>query len=326
MEYPLMLDLQLFADGGAAATASAGEATGETAQAAAVQGTKADAPLTRDQRRAAALARQEAFLAGAPQERSRPASGEAEDANTLTFAERMKADPELKKAAGEWAEGIIKDRLKNSKQAEAKLEAFKPALERLATKYGVDATNVEAIAESVLNDDEQYEQEALEQGLPVETVKELDRLKRESEELKAQREQAAMEQQTRARFADLQAQIPNMQQTYPGFDMETEMQNPKFAMLLHPMMDYTLEEAYLAVHAKDMLMQSMDYATKRGALNVSRSIQAGARRPSENGLSGTAPSQAAPPNLSRMSDADKKAYLRSIRERVRNEGDIITLR
>ena len=329
MDYQIMLNLQLFSEGGAAG----GDASGGTAQAAAVQEPQAEAPrkLSREERRQAALERQNAFMSGQDVQADRIATGTPEGTpQQPTFADRMKSDPAFKQEAGQYIEGIVKERLKNSKQAESTLSTLQPALERLAQRYGKDASDPAALAESILNDDAQYEQEALEQGLPVETIKELERLKREGEELKAKREEQAMIAAMQGREAELRSQVPDLQQMFPNFSIDAELQNPLFVNLAfspnlaqHGM---TLKNAFYALYGEELVAKGAQMGKQQGALSVAQSIRSNARRPSENGMSGAAPSQqSTAPNLRNMTEDAKRAYLRSVRERLKTEGDIFTL-
>jgi len=326
MNKHITLDLQMFADG-AAAPAAEGQATGEGVQAAAAQPERA---LSREERTKAALERQEKFLKGdqAAADAPQPVKQEAaETPQVIPFKDRLKADPALEKDAKEWASEIVKERLKNSKQAESQLQALTPAIERLAQKYGVDPADQTALTQAILNDNDHYEQEALEKGLPVETVKELDRMKREAEQLRVQQEQQQREQRIQARFGELSAEIPAMKELYPGFDMARELENPKFAYMVDPdaRVKYSLKEAYYAIHGDEITMAGMKYADEKGAQKVARSIQANARRPSENGLGNVGPSQTQPRPLSQMTQAEKSRYLQEIRERVKREGTLDTL-
>ncbi len=322
----IALDLQMFADG-AAAPAAEGQATGEGVQAAAAQPVRA---LTREERTKAALERQDKFLKGdqAAADAPQPVKQEtAETPQVIPFKDRLKADPALEKDAKEWASEIVKERLKNSKQAESQLQALSPAIERLAQKYGVDPTDQNALTQAILNDDDHYEQEALEKGLPVETVKELDRMKREAEQLRVQQEQQQREQRIQARFGELSAEIPAMKELYPGFDMARELENPKFAYMVDPdaRVKYSLKEAYYAIHGDEITMAGMKYADEKGAQKVARSIQANARRPSENGLGNVGPSQTQPRPLSQMTQAEKSKRLQEIRDYVKEHGTLDTI-
>ena len=326
MNKHIKLDLQMFADG-AAAPAAEGQASGEGAQAAAVQPVRA---LTREERTKAALERQDKFLKGdqAAADAPQPVKQEtAEAPQVIPFKDRLKADPALEKDAKEWASEIVKERLKNSKQAESQLQALTPAIERLAQKYGVDPADQNALTQAILNDDDHYEQEALEKGLPVETVKELDRMKREADALRVQQEQQQREQRIQERFNELSAEIPAMKELYPGFDMARELENPKFAYMVDPdaRVKYSLKEAYYAIHGDEITMAGMKYADEKGAQKVARSIQANARRPSENGLGNVGPSQTQMRPLSQMTQAEKSKRLQEIRDYVKQHGTLDTL-
>ena len=318
----IALDLQMFAEG-AAAPAAEGQATGEGVQAAAAQPERA---LTREERTKAALERQEKFLKGDQAAADEPAKQETTP-QVIPFKDRLKADPALEKDAKEWASEIVKERLKNSKQAESQLQALSPAIERLAQKYGVDPTDQNALTQAILNDNDHYEQEALEKGLPVETVKELDRMKREADALRVQQVQRARDERIQGRFNELAAELPAMKELYPSFDMAQELGNPKFAYLVDPdgPVKFSLKEAYQAVHGEEILAAGMQYADQKGAQKVARSIQANARRPSENGMGNVGASQTQQRPLSQMTDAEKSKYLQSIRERVKREGTLDTL-
>ena len=326
MNKHIVLDLQMFADG-AAAPAAEGQATGEGVQAAAAQPERA---LSREERTKAALERQEKFLKGdqAAADAPQPVKQEvAETPQVIPFKDRLKADPALEKDAKEWASEIVKERLKNSKQAESQLQALSPAIERLAQKYGVDPADQNALTQAILNDNDHYEQEALEKGLPVETVKELDRMKREAEQLRVQQEQQQREQRIQGRFNELSAEIPAMKELYPGFDMARELENPKFAYMVDPdaRVKYSLKEAYYAIHGDEITMAGMKYADEKGAQKVARSIQANARRPAENGLGNVGPSQTQPRPLSQMAQAEKGKRLQEIRDYVKEHGTLDTL-
>ena len=322
MNKHIKLDLQMFAEGAAAPVAE-GQASGEGAQAAAVQPVRA---LTREERTQAAIERQNKFLQGDQAAADEPAKQETTP-QVIPFKDRLKADPALEKDAKEWASEIVKERLKNSKQAESQLQALSPAIERLAQKYGVDPTDQNALTQAILNDNDHYEQEALEKGLPVETVKELDRMKREAEQLRVQQEQQQREQRIQGRFNELSAEIPAMKELYPGFDMARELENPKFAYMVDPdaRVKYSLKEAYYAIHGDEITMAGMKYADEKGAQKVARSIQANARRPSENGLGNVGPSQTQPRPLSQMTQAEKSKRLQEIRDYVKEHGTLDTI-
>ena len=81
-----------------------------------------------------------------------------------------------------------------------------------------------------------------------------------------------------------------MKKVFPNFDLKTEMQNPVFARMMAPDMPFTVEQAYHAVHHKELQSAAMQVTAQKVAQKISNDIQSGRRRPSENGTSGQAPS------------------------------------
>ena len=89
-----------------------------------------------------------------------------------------------------------RDRLWNLIRAEDALSKLTPALELLARKHNIDVVNMDydALAKAINDDNDYYEQKALEMGVPVETAKKIDQQERDT--ARVQREEArTLEQQ-----------------------------------------------------------------------------------------------------------------------------------
>ena len=89
-----------------------------------------------------------------------------------------------------------------------------------------------------------------------------------------------------AHIQDLQQQETLMQQQFPEFSLSQELQNPVFLQLTAPGTGISLEDAYYAIHRKE-LQQS---AARQVREQVVSSIQAGAIRPREAGAAAQGPS------------------------------------
>ena len=89
-----------------------------------------------------------------------------------------------------------------------------------------------------------------------------------------------------AHIADLQLQEQAMIQQFPEFSLARELQNPVFLQLTAPGTGISLEDAYYALHRKE-LQQSAAREVKEQVVSA---IQAGARRPQEAGASSQGPS------------------------------------
>ena len=85
-------------------------------------------------------------------------------------------------------------------------------------------------------------------------------------------------QHIRQHIENLQQQSRAFRQTLPEFDLKKELHDPMFARLTSPLVGLSVEDAYYALHRKEMQQQ----AARITAAGLSRSIQAGRMRPEEN--------------------------------------------
>ena len=165
-------------------------------------------------------------------------------------------------------------------------------LELLARKHNLDPANMDydALAKAINDDSDYYEDKALEMGVPVETAKKIDQMERDTEREKIQTERTLQEQKIQQHFIKLEQQSEAMKKVFPNFDLRTELQNPVFARMTSPNIGLSVEDAYYAVHRNDIQRAAMQVTAQKTAQKISNDIQAGNRRPNENGTSGQAPS------------------------------------
>lgn len=191
----------------------------------------------------------------------------------MSWDEIMK-DPEYNQKMQE----IIRSRVKDGDQNRSILEALAPAIKHLAQENGLDPENVDytALAKMITGE---YEDKALEMGVSKETAMKLDQQQRTLEQQKFQNHILKLEQQGEA----LKAVIPN-------FDLRTEMQNPTFARLTSPSVGLSVEDAFYAVHRREMQAQSMQVAAQQTRQMISNAIVSGTNRPDETGTVSQAPS------------------------------------
>ena len=229
-----------------------------------------------------------------PQEQVATAEENPTEEKTETTAptrmswDEIMADPEYNKQM----QNTIKARLKSAGAAEETLAKMAPALEVLARKHGQDPANpdYEALAKAINDDDAYYEDKALEMGVTLEAAKRIDQ--QERDHARQQREEARnLEQQKlHNHFVKLEQQAEALKKVFPKFDLRTELQNPKFAQMTSPNSLMSLEDAYYAVHRKEIEAARSQVIAQKTAEKFSNAIQAGSRRPDENGTSGQAPS------------------------------------
>ena len=173
---------------------------------------------------------------------------------------------------------IIKSRVKDEGHHKAVLETLSPMLKQLAKEKGLDPENIDhtALVNAVTG---VYANKALELGVTEDTARLLDQQQRTLEQQKFQNHMMKLDQQAN----DLKAVVPN-------FDLRTEMQNPTFARLTSPSVGLSVEDAFYAVHRKEMQQQSMQVAAQQAQQMISNAIQSGTHRPDETGTASQAPS------------------------------------
>ena len=282
--------LQLFADGGASGAAGGdGGAASETGDNSADAGQQRllELGVPKDKIRKTRAKQVSTLPEGAyrtqqqmNQPKKQAAAAETTDAQTeqnsparMSWEEIMK-DPEYNQEM----QKVVKSRLKDADANKAILDTLSPALKKLAQDYGLDPENLdyEALVKSVTGE---YEDKALEMGVSKETVMKLDQQQRTLEQQKFQNHIQKLEQQGEA-----------MKTVFPNFDLRTEMQNPTFARLTSPNIGMSVEDAYYAVHRKELQTASMQVAAQKTAKMISNAIQSGSRRPDETGSAAQAPS------------------------------------
>lgn len=301
-----LLDLQLFGEGeGAPAGAPAndgGQTTGVDATAAAEQRLRElGVPADRARKRASKFAErmapsarpqveatvEEEAMVDTATTTNEDAPVEEVSAKRMTWDE-IKNDPEYNKEI----QKIVSSRTKKSKAAEDTLAKLTPALEVLARKHGFDMANMDydALAKAIENDDAYYEDKAIQLGTSLETAKRVDQMER-ADIRRAQIEQRTLEEQReQEHFDKLDRQASEFKKIFPNFDMATEMDNPTFARLVHPVIGMSVEDAYHAVHRKEIQAATMKLTEQKTMEKVSSAIQANSRRPAELGTSSQAPS------------------------------------
>lgn len=207
------------------------------------------------------------------------AAAETEKAQTeqvptrMSWEEIMK-DPEYNQKMQE----IIRARLKDDGQNKAILDILDPAIKHLAKEHGLDPENVDhtALVKAITGE---YDNKALELGVSKETAMMMDQQQRTLEQERFQNHILKLEQQSLA-----------LKNVFPDFDLRAEMQNPVFARLTSPSVGLSVEDAFHAVHRKEIQAQSMQVAAQKTATMISNAIQSGSHRPDEAGTASQAPS------------------------------------
>ena len=303
-----MLSLQIFADGGAGAgTGDGGTAEGQgvTAAAALPQTKGVKNPL--------------ADVKYGIQEETAPAA----EVQTETVAQPDRNAEFEKLIKGEYkdlydarVQDTVQKRLKSTKETVDKYNALVPTLELLASKYGVDATDTDALNKAISDDDAYYEQEAMDKGMTVQQLKEFKKMERENAALKAQMEEAQRQENGKKLYSAWMQQADEAKKVYPSFDLRTEMNNPKFVDLLRSNID--VRTAYEVLHKDEIIPAAMQFTAKTVESKIAKSIASNGARPSENGMSSQS-AAVVKSDVSQLSKEDRAEIIRRVQrgEKIR---------
>lgn len=203
--------------------------------------------------------------------------------------EDLMKDPDYNKRMQE----TVQARLRTAKNAEENLGKLAPVIELMARKYGMDINNLDydALAKAVDDDDEYYEDRALEKGTSVLTEKRIDQQQREQERQMRMQRETLEQQMIDNRIADIQRQGEELKKIFPNFNLQEELKNKSFQRMIAPGEGImSVEDAYRAVHWKEIQNAQSQVIARKTAEGISNAIQSGSRRPVENGTSGQSPS------------------------------------
>lgn len=281
-------DLQLFADGGNSGTGAAEASADNSAALAMPKSAKSPA----------------AEIKYGIQDEVPPAEVQSEEK-----AEEVDLDAEFeelikgkyKEQYGKRTQDTIEKRLKSSKETVEKYNALTPTLEMLAKKYGVASDDIDALNKAIEEDDAYYEQEASEKGMSVESLKEIRKMERENAQLRRQMQEQSVKENADKLYADWLGQSEQLKAVYPAFNLESEIQNPKFLDLLKSNID--VRTAYEVLHKDEIIPAAMKFTAQNVEQKLTNKIRANGARPMENGTSSQSPI-AVKSDVSQLTKAD----------------------
>ena len=200
-----------------------------------------------------------------------------EDAPKRMTWQEIMDDPEY----NEEMRKVVAARTAKSKQATESLEKLAPVMQLLSKKYGVAADDYDAISKAVVDDDEYYEEKAMQMGVSTDVVKQLESAERATRQAEEEKQRFINEQKLQEHIAKLNAQAIELSKRYPDFDLRRELDNPVFRRMTAPDQIFSLEDAYEFVHRKEI----QENIRRQSAQAVSNAIQSNKNRPAEGGAS-----------------------------------------
>lgn len=294
----LMLDLQLFAEGGGDGGTGAEGTTGANGVAA-VPTKGAKNPLAD-------------VKYGIQEEEVQTANAQTTETEALPdrnaeFDKLIKGD--YKDLYDAKVQDIVKRRLKNTQETVDKYNALTPMLETLAKKYGVDSSDVKALSKAIEDDDAYYEEEAMEKGVSVQQLKEIRKMERENAELKRQMDEERRQKNADRLYSAWMEQAEQAKTVYPSFNLEAEMRNPQFVNLLRSNVD--VRTAYEVLHKDDIIRGAMQFTANTVEQKLANKIIAGGSRPTENGTNAQS-ATVVKSDVSQLSKEDRAEIIRRV--------------
>ena len=292
----LLLNLQLFADGGGdggdggSASASVGEALGNDSGE-----DKILASIPEKARKNYQKAMEK--HSGSTTEASAKSSDNGQSTNDQGTTDRpsyqdlIKSD-EYKEEHEAFMKKTIGDRLKKYKGIEENLGKHKELLDTVAYKYGVspdDENFIDVLKEKIDADDSYYENYAMEHDISPEEARRVVTMERKANLYEAQQKELARQEQMRQQIMVLRQNAEKTKAQFPGFDLETEMQDERFRRLCAANNGDTTA-AYMACHYNEIIANTVQMASRQIQNQTAQAVASNKARPIENGISSTAPS------------------------------------
>lgn len=209
----------------------------------------------------------------------------------LSYADLIKSD-EYKEEHKAYMDKTISDRLKKYKGVEDDNAKYKGILETVALKYGVDtnADNfLEVLSQKIDEDDSYYENYAVEHDTSTEEARRIVTMERKAARYDEEQEQRENQERVRQQIMVLRQNAEKTKARFPGFDLDTEMQDDRFRRLCAATNGDTTA-AYMACHGNEIINSSVQIASKQIQMQTANAVASNKARPIENGISSNASS------------------------------------
>lgn len=200
-----------------------------------------------------------------------------------SFDELIKS-PEYRAEYQKHMQNLITQRFRRYKGLEDTNRKQAEALTLLASKYGLDVNDADfsdKITAAIKSDDATYEKKAIELGVPIQFAKLLSETEADRDELKKSFTEISRAQEAQQHSVKLRQQAEETKKLMPNFDLDREMENDEFAAYIAGGMHPT--KAMLAVHAEEIIPQTVKKVSDTAKRQVADSIASGMNRPREIG-------------------------------------------
>lgn len=300
----LLLNLQLFGEGGDGGDGGSANPTGENiGNESGEKEIPASIPEKAKKYYQKAMEKNAVTMANKSTKASDTAQATNEQGATekLSYADLIKSD-DYKEDHKAYMDKTIGERLKKYKGIEENLGKHKELLSLVANKYGVnpdDENFLQVLGEKIEADDSYYENYAMEHEIPVEEARRIVTMERKVAQIDAEKEALQKQEQMRQHIMQLRQNAEKTKAQFPSFDLETEMQNEKFRRLC-AVNNGDTTAAYMACHWNEVIPATVQMASKKIQAQTAQAVASNKARPIENGISSSAPS-VVQPDFSKMS-------------------------
>ena len=216
----------------------------------------------------------------------------------IPYADLIKSD-DYKEEHKAYMDKTIGDRLKKYKGIEETSDKQKAILDIVASKYGVnpdDENFLEVLQQKIDTDDSYVENYAMEHDMSNEEARRILTMERkvaridaEKAAIEAERAEIAKQEQMRQQIMLLRQNAEKTKSQFPQFDLDTEMQDERFRKLC-AVNNGDTTAAYMACHWNEILPATVQMASRQIQAQTAQAVASNKARPIENGLSSSAPS------------------------------------
>lgn len=215
-------------------------------------------------------------------------------------------------------QGIIDKRFKETKNLEAQVKANAEINAKLGAKYGIDASDVAALAQAVNDDDSYIEEAAYENNMTVDQYKiylEGEKAKQELEEMKRQERREQL-----TTFFNTQTESVKTKYNDNDFDFWDEYNNNRqFQSMINSGVD--VETAYKVMNMERITASVAENATKKAKQAIANDIRANGVRPTEGGMKSNQAPINSSLNIRGLTDKQMDDYIEQARH-----GKVITFK
>ena len=284
----LLLNLQLFGEGGdggdGGSAASVGEGVGEES------GEKIPASIPEKARKYYQQAMEKTSSKSKKADTTQP-TNESNATEKRSYEDLIKSE-EYKEDHKAYMDKTISDRLKKYKGMEENLGKQKALLEVVANKYGVnpdDDNFLSVLQEKIDADDSYYENYAMEHDISAEEARRIVTMERKVKQADAEKAEQEKQERMRQHIMLVRQNAEKTKAQFPDFDLDTAMQDEKFRRLCFNTNGDTTA-AYMACNYGKIINNAVQMASQKAKAQTVQAIAANKARPMENGLSSSAPS------------------------------------